>query len=231
MSTGAVGGASFLSLLMGSNVWCEEWRRLVSVVVAGACMLCFALCIRAGVQLCAAEHVPAPALTPAPCLYHCMIMTWQVRSEWVWRRRKAVALLIFGLVSGITCTDAILGAVKEEAAVVQLAQQLVAHEVVVVETTRAQKKAKEAVAAVSVVQTASAQLDAAQANATSTLGKLQEAANALSSIAHHNTSGEVKHAWDITGVIKVCSRQRQQWMRLCHGYRSSNGVRCDFPNT
>ena len=39
-------------------------------------------------------------------------------------------------VTGIACTDAILSAVKEEAAVVQLAQQLVAHEVVVAETTR-----------------------------------------------------------------------------------------------
>ncbi len=54
----------------------------------------------------------------------------------MWRRRKAVALLIFGIVSGFTCTDAILGAVREEAAVVQLAQQLAAHEAVVADTTR-----------------------------------------------------------------------------------------------
>jgi sodium-coupled neutral amino acid transporter 10 len=60
----------------------------------------------------------------------------QAVSEWVWRRRKAFALLIFGIVSGITCTDAILGAVQEEAAVVQLAQQLAAHEAVVADTTR-----------------------------------------------------------------------------------------------
>ncbi|GFH19162.1 Aa_trans domain-containing protein [Haematococcus lacustris] len=52
-------------------------------------------------------------------------------SVWVWRRRKALALLVFGLVSGIACTDAILSAVKEEAVVVQLAQQLAAHEAVV----------------------------------------------------------------------------------------------------
>ena len=48
----------------------------------------------------------------------------------------AVALLVFGVVTGITCTDAILSAVQEEAAVVQLAQQLVAHEAVVAETNR-----------------------------------------------------------------------------------------------
>ncbi|GFH10523.1 Aa_trans domain-containing protein [Haematococcus lacustris] len=100
-------------------------------------------------------------------------------SVWVWRRRMALALLVFGLVSGIACTDAILSAVKEEAVVVQLAQQLAAHEAVVVETTRAQTKAQEAVAAVSVVQTASAQLGLAQANASSSLGKLQRAADAL----------------------------------------------------
>jgi hypothetical protein len=51
------------------------------------------------------------------------------RWEWTWRRRKAILLLCFGVVSGITCTDAILSAVKQEAVVVQLAQQLVAHEV------------------------------------------------------------------------------------------------------
>ena len=47
----------------------------------------------------------------------------------MWRKRKAILLLCFGVVSGITCTDAILSAVKQEAVVVQLAQQLVAHEV------------------------------------------------------------------------------------------------------
>jgi hypothetical protein len=59
-----------------------------------------------------------------------------MHSKWLWRRRKAFCLLIFGIVSGITCTDAILSAVKEEAQVVQLAQKLAAHENVVVETSR-----------------------------------------------------------------------------------------------
>ena len=58
------------------------------------------------------------------------------RSAWVWRRRKAICLLIFGIVSGIACTDAILGAVKEEAVVVQLAQKLAAHEAVMADTSR-----------------------------------------------------------------------------------------------
>ena len=55
---------------------------------------------------------------------------------WLWRRRKAICLLVFGIVSGITCTDAILSAVKEEAVVVQLAQKLAAHEAVMADTSR-----------------------------------------------------------------------------------------------
>lgn len=121
--------------------------------------------------------------------------------QWVWRRRKALALLLFGVMSGIACTDAILGAVNEEAAVVQLAQQLVAHEVVVVETNRAQQKAKEAVAAVTVVQTATKQLEQVQHNTTDTLGQLAEAAQQLDSIAN-TTSSKEKAVWDIHGRLQ-----------------------------
>eukprot|EP00983_Pelagomonas_calceolata_P117000 1160374-Pelagomonas_calceolata.AAC.2 len=60
----------------------------------------------------------------------------QVRMQWVWRRRMAYCLLAFGILSSIASTHAILGAVKEENTVVQLAQQLVAHEAVVQESTR-----------------------------------------------------------------------------------------------
>jgi sodium-coupled neutral amino acid transporter 10 len=45
-------------------------------------------------------------------------------------------LLIFGVVAGVACTDAIMSAVQEEAEVVQLAQQLVAQKVVVQEANR-----------------------------------------------------------------------------------------------
>ena len=105
----------------------------------------------------------------------CVYTHPQVRSEWSWRRRKAIALLIFGVIASIASTDAILSAVQEEAAVVELAQQLVAHEVVVVETTRrvgllagCQRPPPATVAAVPVVQTAPAELEAAQANTTFT---------------------------------------------------------------
>lgn len=76
----------------------------------------------------------------------------ELRAAWVWRRRVARALLAFGLVAGVLCTHATLSSIQEEAAVVQLAQELVAHEVVVAEAAHAQIKAKEAAAAISVVQ-------------------------------------------------------------------------------
>jgi hypothetical protein len=46
----------------------------------------------------------------------------EVRTQWRWRRRQAQALLLFGIVAGCMCTDAILTAVQQEHAVVQLAQ-------------------------------------------------------------------------------------------------------------
>ena len=65
-----------------------------------------------------------------------MALFTQVRKKWVTRRRLAYMLLAFGVVSSIASTHAILGAVHEENTVVQLAQQLVAHEAVVEESNR-----------------------------------------------------------------------------------------------
>ncbi|MEW5298488.1 MAG: hypothetical protein WDW36_001604 [Sanguina aurantia] len=125
------------------------------------------------------------------------------RWVWVWRKRQAMALLIFGLISGVLCTDAILGAVKEEAVVVQLAQRIAAREAAVQETTRVQQKAQQAVAAVSVVETASKELSAAHINATDTIDQLQQAANALQAIASVNSSSTgAKSMWDLHGLVK-----------------------------
>lgn len=68
---------------------------------------------------------------------------------------------------------------------------------------RAQHKAKEAVAAVSAVQSASKQLGEAQVAATQQLGKLQQAAEQLSAIANTSATVPKAHAWDIGGIIKV----------------------------
>jgi hypothetical protein len=76
----------------------------------------------------------------------------ELRASWKWRRRIARFLFFFGITAGVLCTHAILGSIKEEKAVVELAQELVAHEVVVAEAAHAQIKAKEAAAAISAVQ-------------------------------------------------------------------------------
>eukprot|EP00198_Chlamydomonas_reinhardtii_P010547 XP_001699884.1 amino acid transporter [Chlamydomonas reinhardtii] len=124
-----------------------------------------------------------------------------VRMEWVWRKRKAIALLCFGIVSGITCTDAILGAVKQEAAVVHLAQQLVAHEVVVAETAKVQQKARAAVTAVSAVEMAAKELGQASANATGTFNKLQAAAAQLDAVAGQNATVKSHDRGGLTGLV------------------------------
>lgn len=46
----------------------------------------------------------------------------ELRAQWACRQRLAFALLAFGLISGLLCTDAILSSISEEKAVVQLAQ-------------------------------------------------------------------------------------------------------------
>lgn len=60
----------------------------------------------------------------------------QVARKWVWRRRKAMLLLCFGIIAGLACTDAILSAVQEEATVVSLTQKLVAQKATIEEATR-----------------------------------------------------------------------------------------------
>jgi hypothetical protein len=46
----------------------------------------------------------------------------ELQAQWACRQRLAFALLAFGLISGLLCTDAILSSISEEKAVVQLAQ-------------------------------------------------------------------------------------------------------------
>jgi hypothetical protein len=52
-------------------------------------------------------------------------------------RRVAYALLVFGLIAGVTCTNATLQSLKEEQSVVQLAQMIIT-------TEKEQKEAREA---------------------------------------------------------------------------------------
>eukprot|EP00798_Chlamydomonas_sp_ICE-L_P022492 gene22492-29619_t len=76
----------------------------------------------------------------------------EVQNRWRWRRFGALTLIIFGCVSGVICTNAVLNEVQEEAAVVQLAQQLLAQEVVVEQASRAQARSKKAVEAIDAVK-------------------------------------------------------------------------------
>jgi hypothetical protein len=113
------------------------------------------------------------------------------------------ALIFCSPCSGLLCTDAILSSISEEKAVVQLAQELVKHEAVVAEASRAQQKAKEAAAAVDAVSTAAQQLSNVTSNTNNTLGALTAAAEALSTIAAKNGSssgaGDSHSMWDLKG--------------------------------
>ncbi len=92
---------------------------------------------------------------------------------------------------------------------VHLAQQLVAHEVVVAETAKVQQKARQAVTAVSAVEQAAKELGQATANSTGTFTKLQQAADALTSIASNRSAGgEGHHDWGLNTLVKVCSGGR-----------------------
>jgi amino acid permease len=46
----------------------------------------------------------------------------ELRAQWACRQRLALLLLVFGIISGLLCTDAMLSSISEEKAVVQLAQ-------------------------------------------------------------------------------------------------------------
>lgn len=93
-------------------------------------------------------------------------------------------------------------------------QELVAHEAVVAETSRAQQKAKEAAAAVDAVSSAAQQLGAVDTATNQTLGSLAAAAAALNTIAAPKEGtgsgkghgGEDKQqapsVWDLKGRIE-----------------------------
>ena len=68
---------------------------------------------------------------------------------------------------------------------------------------RAQQKAKEAVVAVTAVEVASKQLDAAQANASMTITKLHQAAHALQSITNVTAKNRPRDTWALGNILTV----------------------------
>lgn len=105
-----------------------------------------------------------------------------------------------------------------------LPQELVAHEAVVAETSRAQQKAKEAAAAVDAVSTAAQQLGAVDTTTNQTLGSLAAAAAALNTITAvkdsapsskgHGGVERQQHPrmWDLKGRIEQHKQKvRVEW--------------------
>uniref|UniRef100_A0A7S0RDG9 Amino acid transporter transmembrane domain-containing protein n=1 Tax=Chlamydomonas leiostraca TaxID=1034604 RepID=A0A7S0RDG9_9CHLO len=124
------------------------------------------------------HHAPASLMLPA-----------HVRKSWAWRKRGAIGLLVFGVVTGVVCTQAVLVAVQEEAEVVVLAQKLASQEVVAAETQAAKAKAQEAAATVAAVEAAAQKLGQTQTSANSTLNRLQQAAVTLQAVANASAAG------------------------------------------
>jgi len=106
-------------------------RTCAGAHTVGGCRTCAHRCARAQVRTQWAHAARAQVRTQWAHAAHA-----QVRTQWAWRRRMAYSLLVFGVLSSVASTHAILGAVREENTVVQLAQQLAAHEAVVQDTAR-----------------------------------------------------------------------------------------------
>lgn len=84
--------------------------------------------------------------------------------SWKRQRKMAIALLLFGLIAGVACTQALIVAIREEAEVVELVQELVKEEKKIVAAMEATSQAKYATAAVGAVAKATEQLHAVQAD-------------------------------------------------------------------
>ncbi|PSC69840.1 divinyl chlorophyllide a 8-vinyl-chloroplastic isoform A [Micractinium conductrix] len=107
-------------------------------------------------------------------------------NAWRQRRRMAGALLLFGCLAGVLCTQALVVSIREEHEVVQLAQELVREETKVAVAAQTEAKAKAMAEAVATVVQAAQEVDAAQEEAAGQAQKLMVAAQAL------NTTGNGK---------------------------------------
>lgn len=184
-----------LGLGMASALWLPNVEFIFGLTGATASVLIAyimpALCfirLHAATPELHASHFPGSANKQR------LLVPKELKAQWACRRRWAMGLLAFGIISGILCTDAILSSISEEKAVVQLAQELVAREVVVAEATRAEQKAKEAAVAVSAVESAGKDLRAVKTHNNDTLGALAAAAASLNTIANSSTHHSI---WDI----------------------------------
>ncbi|KAK9816581.1 hypothetical protein WJX72_002235 [[Myrmecia] bisecta] len=112
---------------------------------------------------------------------------------WSSTRRKAWLLLLFGVFVGVMCTRATLTAVKQEAEIVALAQQLVAQEAKVAEAVRTEAQAVEVAVALDAAQQAVEHIGQVAGEAAEASDAAQQAAAALTSIhpeAMQQTAGD-----------------------------------------
>ncbi len=101
----------------------------------------------------------------------------QARNSPKWRQRRhaAAVLLIFGLVSGVACTGALLTSIREEAEVVQLAQEIVKEEKKAADAVATKEEAENIALAVGVVDEARRRLNATREGLDETLLVVEKA--------------------------------------------------------
>lgn len=203
-----------LGLAMASALWLPNLELIFGLVGSTASVVIgFIMPALLFVRLLRANpHLGGSSATA----HKSLVVPRDVQLQWRMRQWMALALMVFGVVSGVLCTHATLGGIKEEKVVVQLAQDLVVHEAVVAEATRVQQKARETAVAVKAVESAQQQLSKVQDTANNTLGALQAAAAALESIS--NTTHTPEGIFNIqvgSGGPEVAVPRPKQFIRTC----------------
>jgi hypothetical protein len=122
--------------------------------------------------------------------------------SWKRQRKTAIALLLFGLIAGVACTRALIVAIREEAEVVELVQELVKEEKKVAAAVEATTQAKHATAAVGAVAKATEQLHAVQGDV------LAEVVEEVEAEISKGQQGSISSKSDSSSSTTTTSKQR-----------------------
>ncbi|GMH38063.1 hypothetical protein BSKO_05947 [Bryopsis sp. KO-2023] len=152
-------------------------------------------------------------------------------SQWIWRRRKAVLLLLFGVSAGAICTTATLRAVHEENEVVQLAQELVERGKNVEEASAVEKKAKDVSITVDVVHNATANLGGVQGDAAASLQAIQDTAAVLNATISTEEERKPVAVWDVAKKFEQHHQEREERKTLDGVIDNLNAVRAHLRGT
>lgn len=109
--------------------------------------------------------------------------------QWAPTRRKAYALMGFGLLVGVLCTRATLQAVHTEGQVVSLAKELVQHEQQVLQAVSNEAKAVQVAATFQTIEEAAEKLDGAREEAAATMDAVAQAAAAFTGLVNATAGG------------------------------------------